>query len=122
MKGHKQNHHHSRKHKADGGEARGDAVKGANEWEEDLKDKPMRYTQGRPEDEAEEKKRGGRAKRKHGGAAMPKCVGSVHGIAAKHHAGRKPRKSGGRAGSDMHPFSSARAGSPPAYHKDTLID
>lgn len=118
MKGHKMH----RKAKADGGEAAGDAKEGSREWEEDIETKPMRYTQGKPEDEAEERKHGGRAKRKAGGKAMPKMVGSVHGIAAAHHAGRKPRKSGGRTGSDAQPFSSARAGKLPEYHKDTLVD
>ena len=77
---------------------------GVNEAAEDLKMKPMRYNESRVEDEAEERKRGGRIKRK--------MVGAVHGKAAKHHAGRKPRKSGGRASSDMSPFTSARHGTP----------
>jgi len=40
-----------------------------------------------------------------------KEVGKMHGGEAHHHAGRKPRKSGGRtAGSDQNPFTSARHG------------
>jgi len=39
-----------------------------------------------------------------------KHVGHVEGEHAKHHAGRKPRKSGGRASSDTSPFTSARHG------------
>jgi len=112
MKGHKAHHH--RKAKADGGEAHGDAATGSKEYEEDLSDKPARYNMSKVENEAEERKAGGRTKKK--------MVGSVHGLAAKHNAGRKPRKSGGRAGSDMNPFSSARSGTPPKYHKDTQID
>jgi len=39
-----------------------------------------------------------------------KVVGKHEGEHAKHHAGRKPRKSGGRASSDTSPFTSARHG------------
>jgi hypothetical protein len=49
---------------------------------------------------AEERKRGGKA------------MGKVHGDAAKMHAGRKPRKAGGKVGSNMNPLSSAHAGTP----------
>ena len=66
--------------------------------------------------EAEERKHGGhvkhrRAARRHGG--MAKHVGAMHGEHAKHHAGRKPRKAGGKVGSDVNPFTSARHGTPP---------
>lgn len=85
-----------RKHKATGG---------VNEAAEDLGKKNMRYTyQSNVNDEAEERKHGGKVKKKH--------VGKMHGDAAKHHAGRKPRKSGGRATSDANPFTSARHGTP----------
>jgi len=101
MKGHKSNHH--RKHRETGG---------VNEAEEDLKTKPEAYTDAKKIDseaeEMEERKSGGRAKRKHGG----KMVGMVEGKHAKHHAGHKPRKAGGRATSDMNPFTSARKGTP----------
>lgn len=81
---------------------------GRNDAAADLNTKPMRYTaDSNVNDEAEEKKRGGRAKKKEGGM--------VHGEAAKAHAGRKPRKSGGSATSN--PFSSARQGAPPAGRK-----
>lgn len=95
MKGH-------RKHRETGG---------ANEAEEDLKSKPQNrsYTGDKEEgvaNEAEERKAGGRAKRKHGG----KLVGKVEGEKGMSHAGRKPRKSGGRTGSDSNPFTSARSG------------
>lgn len=80
---------------------------GANEAEEDLKDKPEPRTDAKKIDsEAEEMKKGGRAKRKHGG----KLLGKVEGEKGMHHAGRKPRKSGGRTGSDSNPFTSARSG------------
>ncbi len=52
---------------------------------------------------AEERKRGGRLK--------------VMGEDAKAHAGRKPRKNGGRTGSDSSPFTSARHGTPPPGRK-----
>src|ERR1700749_2027753 len=87
-----------RKHKATGG---------ANEADEDLKDKPEARTNAKKiDDEAEERKSGGRAKRKHGG----KMVGHIEGSKGVMHAGRKPRKSGGRTGSDTNPFTSARSG------------
>lgn len=86
---------------------------GVNEAEEDLKDKPEARTNAKKVDsEAEERKHGGRAKRRHGGKAEMKVEGH-----AMHHAGRKPRKSGGRAGgSNSNPFSSARSGKNPPGH------
>lgn len=90
-----------RKHRSTGG---------VNEAAEDLKMKTKdRVNAPNIEREAEERKRGGRAKRKAGGM--------VDGEAAKCHAGRKPRKSGGRAGADSNPFSSARKGTAPKGHK-----
>lgn len=50
--------------------------------------------------------------RKRGGKTV-----DMHGMKGKHHAGRKPRKSGGRAGSNMNPLSSAASGTPPKGHK-----
>ena len=91
-----------RKSKANGGEM--DSPKsGTKEYEQDLKRKNMRYTyQSKVNDEAEERKSGGRAK--------------------KAHAGRKARNAGGRAGSDKSPLSSAHAGMSPKGHKTTDID
>ncbi len=86
------------------------ATGGVNEAEEDLDDKPEPRTNAKKiDEEAEERKHGGRTKRKHGGKTE---VGKVHGEKPMHHAGRKPRKSGGRAssGSDSQPFTSARKG------------
>ena len=77
--------------------------------------------------EAEEKegrKHGGRTKRKHGGHVMHhhtghvKHVGAVHGEHAKHHAGRKPRKSGGSV--ESNPFSAARKGTPAKGRKEEM--
>src|ERR1700722_10281839 len=84
---------------------------GVNESEEDLKTNPEPRTDAKKIDsEAEEMKKGGRAKRARGG----KMVGKVHGEKAAMHAGRKPRKNGGRTGSDTNPFTSARHGTNPA--------
>jgi hypothetical protein len=102
-----------RKGKANGGEM--DSPKtGTKEYEQDLKRKNLRYTyQSNVNDEAEERKSGGRAKKKH--------VGKVQGD-SKAHAGRKARKSGGRTSSDASPLSSAHAGTPPKGHKTLDID
>ncbi len=79
---------------------------GSNEAEEDVKDKPEARTNAKKIDaEAEEMKKGGRAKRKSGGKTE---VGHIEGGKAPMHAGRKPRKSGGRA--DTNPFTSAKTG------------
>lgn len=85
----------------DGGSTGGD-----DDAEMDLKDKPTDHTANDKGSgkEAEEMKKGGRAKRKHGGKTM---VGKVEGEHAKMHAGRKPRKSGG---SNFSPLSSAHSG------------
>lgn len=85
---------------------------GLNEAEMDLKDKPTKRVNAPSiEDAAEERKCGGRAKRKRGGHVvdMPK------GEEARSHAGRKPRKSGGSC--DSSPFSSARKGETPKGRK-----
>lgn len=88
----------SRMKRASGGETE----TGDREWEQDEKKKNMRYTyESNVNDEAEERKHGGRAK---------KHVGKTQGASAKHNAGRKARKSGGRTGSNMNPLSSAHAG------------
>jgi hypothetical protein len=109
MKGHKAAHH-GRKHRSTGG---------VNEAEMDLHDKPEARTNAKKIDaeaEAMHAKHGGRAKRKHGGhvahhhSGMVKHVGHMHGEHAKHHAGRKPRKSGGSV--ESNPFSSALHGTP----------
>jgi len=94
--------------------------------------------------EAEERKHGGRTKRKHGGKvhhlnmmhkehhhehpkaehrAKRKRGGHVHpehamhGEHAKHRADRKARKAGGEVGANMHPLSTANRGTEPKAHK-----
>lgn len=101
-----------RKYKAAGGGMESPSS-GTREYDDDLKSKPARYNNApKIEGAAEERKRGGRAK---------KHMGKVHG-AAMHNAGRKARKSGGRTGSDMNPLSSAHKGTAPKGHKATDID
>lgn len=95
---------------------------GANLAADDLATKNMKYTaDSNVNREAEERKGGGRIKRKHGGEVhrsgckCAKCEGGpVEGDKAEARADRKPRKAGGATGS---PFSSAKGGSPPAGHK-----
>src|ERR1700689_4507275 len=95
-----------RKHKETGG---------ANEPAEDLKEKtPDRSSPNNIAKEADEKKRGGRAKKARGG----KMGGKPEGEKAMARADRKPRKSGGRTGSDGSPFSSARKGTNPPGRKE----
>lgn len=89
-----------RKHHAGGGSTGGD-----NEAEKEVTEKvPDRSSPNNIQKEADERKHGGRAKRKHGGKTM---VGKVEGEHTKMHAGRKPRKSGG---SNFSPLSSAANG------------
>lgn len=82
------------------------ATGGVNSAADDLKTKPMDYT-------GTNKVTGAAMERKRGGKAM----GKVHGDADSPHAGRKARKSGGRASSDVNPFTSASKGTPPKGHK-----
>lgn len=92
----------------------GKSTGGVNDSAKDMDKKNQRYTyQSKVNDEAEERKAGGRTK---------KMVGDVKGAACKPNAGRKPRKNGGRAGSDSNPFSSARNGTNPVGHKAEAID
>lgn len=78
------------------------ATGGVNQAAEDLGRKNMRYTFQSNVNEAAEKRKSG---------------GKVKGKDSMCHAGRKPRKSGGRATSDANPFTSARHGTPPKGHK-----
>jgi hypothetical protein len=121
---------HSRKHREDGGPTKGDVYK-----DEAVTD--VYAGKGSPtEKEAQERKHGGRTKRKHGGhianlehpkaehRAKRKRGGhamhaehAVHGEHGKHRADRKARKSGGKVGADMNPLSSAHKGKEPKGHK-----
>ena len=85
---------------------KGRATGGDATWNEDMNKKNMRYTyQSNVNDEAEERKRGGKA------------VGKADGMAGKKHAGRAARKAGGRTGSNMNPLSSAASGTAPKGRK-----
>ncbi len=87
---------------------------GKNDAEEDVKSKPeARVNATKIYKEAEEMKKGGRAKKAHGG----KMVGNVGGEKSMPHAGRKPRKAGGRTGSEASPFTGANKGTEPKGHK-----
>lgn len=119
-----------RHRKAKGGEA--DFGSPVADYKADENSKPERRVNApKIEGAAEEKKRGGRAKRKSGGSVKhlekgedmkhAKHVGNVQG-SCNTHAGRAPRKSGGRTGSNFNPMSSAHAGTPPRAHKSTQID
>lgn len=112
-----------RKHKAGGGEAHNDPPVGKKEWEEDLETKPeARVNAKKIDDAAEERKKGGRAKRKAGGEVRPeKHIGNVRGEEANRHAGKMPRQSGGRANSTDNPLSSAAKGKAPREHKEEMI-
>jgi hypothetical protein len=104
---------------------KGKGTGGANEAEDDVKDKPAdRSSPNNVATEAEKLKKGGRAKRAHGGNVPDKKgfgpenmgkkeMGKVHGDQPSRHAGRKPRKSGGRAGSDSSPLTSSHTGKQP---------
>lgn len=94
---------------------------GTNEAKMDLDDKPANRSgpDHKINDEAEERKAGGRTARKHGGEvhrSTCKCAkcwgGKVEGEKSMGRADRKPRKSGGSANATANPFSSARHGTP----------
>lgn len=83
---------------------------GINQAKEDLASKPSRRDNAtKIEDEASERKSGGRAGRKAGGMVM--------GAAPAANAGRAARKSGGRASCEASPFTSAHKGTSPKGHK-----
>ncbi len=105
---------------------------GVNEAKADLDTRPERRDNAtKIENEAEERKHGGRTRRRHGGEVhhsrckCEKCMGGetkerkeggkVEGEHERPRADRKPRKSGGAA--EMHVFSSAHKGSPPPGRK-----
>lgn len=91
-------------------------MSGVDDASKDLSMKPERRNNAdKIFGDAEERKHGGRTKRRAGHKMEhheKKEGGKVHGEHEKHHAGRKPRKSGGRTGSNMNPLSSAHSGTP----------
>jgi hypothetical protein len=135
MKGH-------RKHREDGGKIEKGTVEPDSPVKEAYSGKGSHV-----EHEAEERKHGGRAKRKHGGkiehhnamhsehhhehpkaAHRPKRKRGGHvmhehdvkGEHAKHRHDRKARKSGGKMGADKAPLSSAAKGMEPKGHKSQV--
>ena len=109
-----------RHHKAGGGAE--SPREGVREYEQDLHDHPKRYNQSHVEDEAEAMRRGGHVAAHKMHPKHHKKHVAMHGKHAAHHAGRKPRKSGGRAGSNMNPLSSAHAGTPAKGRHTVGID
>lgn len=127
----------ARKGKASGGEANFGKPRDDAKAEEKSKPKAYAGEGSNVQKEAEETKNGGRRKRKSGGFAKvsthhekstpmkhAKHVGNVKGEQYHADAGamRRERKSGGRAGSNFSPLSSAHAGTKPVGHKTTVND
>ena len=122
MKGHKA-------HKKSGGVAETDPP---GKFDKDESPKEVYAGKGsKVESEADERKHGGRAKRKHGGIVHhekmehmkhAKHIGKVHGEASRPRGDRMPRKSGGRAGCEASPFSAAMKGMEPKGHKSAESD
>ena len=81
----------------------GGRLEGKHDAEEDLEEEPETHEKEERDEEAvaNERKRGGRAK---------KHVGKIGGEKHRCHGGRAPRKSGGRA--EASPFSAAHSGTP----------
>ena len=113
-----------RKHKGTGG---------ASEAEADVKDKPEdRNAPNRVAKEAEEMKKGGRAKKARGGGMSNRpaksgfgpehktSIGKIGADFPKPNAGRKQRKSGGRTGSDSNPLTSAHRGKNPPGRSEMM--
>ena len=88
---------------------------GRAEWKEDLAPVESRTNNPKIKAEAEEKQKGGRAKRQAGGLVPS-------GSAPKATAARAGRKSGGRTGSNMNPLSSAANGSAPKGHSTEAVE
>lgn len=106
MKGHKAHHHrHPRAEHAKGGKA--ESPKSGHFAKDAAPSEVYAGKGSNVEKEAKERKHGGKAK-KHVGLA---------GHKGKMHAGRTPRKSGGKVGADSHPLSSAHKGTEPKGHK-----
>jgi hypothetical protein len=89
---------------------KGKGTGGVNEAEDDIKDKPKSRTVPNDiEDEAEELKKGGRAKKAAGGVS----IGKAEGGKTMGRPDRKPRKAGGRTGAEANPFTTAHSGKVP---------
>ena len=120
MKGHKGHHHGHVEHGVHHKHPRAEHKKGGKvemiengDWDSDAS--PSDVYEGAHSNvvkEADKRKHGGKvhkAKHKH-------HVGHHEGHKAEHRMDRAPRKSGGRAGSNMNPLSSAHHGTEPKVH------
>lgn len=110
MRGHKAHHHHPRAAHAKGGKA--ESPSSGNFAKDEAPSEVYAGAGSNVVKEAKQRKLGGAAKMAH-----MKHVGKASGDSAHHHAGRKPRKSGGRTGSENHPLSSAHKGTQPSSRK-----
>ena len=115
MKGHKGHHHGHVEHGVHHKHPRAEHKKGGKvemiengHWDHD--ESPKDVYEGANSNVAKDAK-----KRKHGGMAKHH-VGHHEGHKAHHRGDRAPRKSGGRAGSNMNPLSSAHHGTEPKAH------
>ena len=107
-------HHHPRAAHAKGGKA-GEGIEAVMDHDEAPKE-VYAGAGSHVVHEAEEHKRGGKAKKK------KIHLGHAEGHKSEHRADRKPRKSGGRAGSNMNPLSSAHHGMEPKGRHEKEID
>lgn len=98
MKGHK-SHHHGRHHKAEGGRT-GLVASGNPDVLKEAKGEES-YDKG------DERKRGGKVKKKHHRATGGKVLGLMTGGGVKPRMDRVARKRGGAVGADRMPFSGA---------------
>jgi len=110
MKGHKENHHHPHAAHAKGGKA--ESPSRGNFAKDEAPSDVYAGANSNVAKAAKQRKLGGAAK-----IAHMKHVGKINGDSAHQHAGRKPRKSGGRTGAENNPLSSASKGTQPTGRK-----
>lgn len=91
--------------------------RGGGKVEPDVKPKAYNAQGSKVEEEAEEKKRGGKVKAKH---HKKEHHGEVEGHRGKRRLDRPGRKRGGSVGADRHPLSSASKVTPAAGRKGTM--
>ena len=116
MKGHKGHHHGHVEHGVHHKHPRAEHAKGGMVGHFDHDKAPSDVYEGANSNvvkEAKERKHGGKAHK----AKHKHHVGHHEGHKAEHRMDRAPRKSGGRAGSNMNPLSSAHHGMEPKGHK-----
>lgn len=112
MKGHKGHHHeHSRAEHAKGGAA--ESPMDGDKIDDEHVSEVYAGKGSKVHAEADERKRGGKAKKK---------IGKAEGMKSMARGDRKPRKSGGRAGADQSPLSSAHKADKPTLRKDLELN